>query len=66
MIRQGPLEERPIDHLDTNRRQEIVHQRNDRRDPEAGPDQGDALDHHVRVGHESSSSESVQKATPDP
>jgi hypothetical protein len=55
---------RPIDHLDADRGQEIIHKRSDRCDPEARPDQGDRLDHHVRMGHQVSSA-SVQKATAD-
>ena len=52
--------ERPIHHLDTDRRQEIVDERLDRRGPEARPDKSDALDHNVAWVTRASSSGSVE------
>lgn len=55
VVRQGPFVKRSIDHLHADRRQEIVHERNDRCRPKARPDQGDALDHHAGASRAGSS-----------
>ena len=52
VIREGRFVQRPVDHLDADRRQEVVNQGHDSCRTQTRADQGDTLHDHVRMGHE--------------